>query len=338
MNYALPPLYRSWMDQAFGEPILSEPRADCSNCVMCVTPQKPAVNDYSFNPNTKCCSYHPTLPNYLIGAALADNDPNFAGSKEQFIRGVLAAKISPMGINPPDVTQLLFKWKPFGKFERLLCPFYVPQDGGLCAIWKYRNARCSTWFCKHSRGKVGFAFWNALDEMLTFAEQDLAARFVEDLQMNIPAQPADWREAIWGSWTYREPEFFLACWEKVQSLSWNQVLEIGGNELRLLSEKTTVAFHQLHQAKELVPLHKSNFKSEEVGEELIRIWSYSPYNPIDLPRKIVEALDSFDGRPLEIVLAELENEKGVRIGHDLLEQLTDYEILTPSSRAEAREK
>jgi hypothetical protein len=332
MNYALPSLYRSWMDEALGEPILSEPRADCANCVMCVDSKKPAANDYSFNPNTKCCSYHPTLPNYLIGAAIADNDPNFSEAKAQFIRGVLVAKISPMGISPPDVTQLLFKWKPFGKLERLLCPFYMPQDGGLCAIWKYRNARCSTWFCKHSRGRVGFAFWNALDEMLTFVEQNLAARFIDDLQMNISEKPADWREAIWGSWTYREHEFFLACWDKVQSLSWEQVLEIGGSELRLFAEKTKVALNQLHKAKELVPLRISNFKSEEVGDELVRIWSYSPFNPIDLPRKIVDVLASFDGRPLEIVLAELENEKGVRIDQKLLEQLTDYEILIPVER------
>jgi hypothetical protein len=330
MSYALPPLYRSWMDQAFGEPILSEPRADCANCVMCASAQKPAMNDYSFNPNTKCCSYHPTLPNYLIGAALADNDPEFSEAKAQFIQGVLAAKISPMGINPPDVQQLLFKWTLFGKFDRLLCPFYVKRDGGLCAIWEYRNARCSTWFCKHSRGKVGFAFWNALDAMLTFAEQNLAARLIEDLQMKIPEQPADWRQAIWGSWAYREHEFFLACWEKVQSLSWNQILEIGGSELRLLFEKTTLALKQLQAPNKLAPLHKSNFKSEEVGEELVRIWSYSPFNPIDLPRKIVDALDSFDGRPLAIVLTELEKEKGVRIDQNLLEQLTDYEILVPS--------
>src|SRR4026207_14672 len=211
MGLALPPLYVSWMDQALGQPIVAEPNIDCSNCAMCKTPDIPAVNDYSFHPNTKCCAYHPTLPNYLIGAILADLDPEFAAAREQFIQGALAAKISPMGISPPDVIQILFQWKSFGKFERLLCPFYIQDHGGLCAIWKYRNARCSTWFCKHTRGRLAFAFWNALDKMLTFVEQDLAQRLIDDLKLVIPINPADWREALWGSWSNREPEFFISC-------------------------------------------------------------------------------------------------------------------------------
>jgi len=325
-SYALPPLYQMWMDRALGNPVYSEPRATCDECVMCTVPERPAFGDYRFNPNTKCCAYHPSLANFLVGAVLSDDDPGFAGAKDQFVRGALAAKVSPIGVNPTDFTKLFYKVKPFGKHERIRCPFYMHQMGGMCAIWKYRNGRCSTWFCKHDRGRAGFRFWNVLEEMLTFAEQKLATWCVEDLLI-FRERSSDWREDIWGNWCYREADFFVACWEKVQPIAWEQVLTIGGSELQSLVVKTKTTFEQLTLPNILEGPQKSNFRSEDVGNGIIRIWSYSPYNPVDLPREIVDALDLFDGRPVETVVAQIENERGVRIDRALLNELADYQIL-----------
>src|SRR3990172_3160342 len=270
MNYALPPLYRPWMDGALGKPVLSEPRATCNNCVMCAHLERSTGTDYCFNPNTKCCAYHPSLPNFLVGAVLADPDPAFREAKDQFIRGAMAARVTPIGINPPYFTKMFYKLKTFGKHEQIRCPFYMHHVGGMCAIWKYRNARCSTWFCKHERGRTGLRFWNALDDMMAFAEQKLASRCVDDLQVTIPEHPSDSREATWGNWTYREQDFFLACWDKIQSLIWDEVLQIGGRELELLTAKAKTALEQLDTPGDAGVLVKSNFTSEELGDGTVR--------------------------------------------------------------------
>jgi hypothetical protein len=73
----------------------------------------------------------------------------------------------------------------------------------------------------------------------------------------------------------------------------------------------------------------NKFRSEQVTEDRTRVWSYSFANPIDLPTNIVQSLECFDGRPTSEVLDQIESEKGITIDADLLQTLSDYEILLP---------
>src|SRR5262245_29498225 len=78
----LPPLYARWFDELLGGDIPSESRATCNDCAMCDSEgdhQKPGST--LFNPESKCCTYLPRLPNYLVGMILADDDPAIAAGR-----------------------------------------------------------------------------------------------------------------------------------------------------------------------------------------------------------------------------------------------------------------
>jgi hypothetical protein len=48
-----------------------------------------------------------------------------------------------------------------------------------------------------------------------------------------------------------------------------------------------------------------------------------------LPTNIVQVLEFFNGRPNSEVLKQIESEKGITIDADMLQKLSDYEILLP---------
>ncbi|HSE40000.1 MAG TPA: hypothetical protein VLH08_04480 [Acidobacteriota bacterium] len=324
-DFALPPLYQKWVDNVLRQPIYSEARATCNNCPMCAPQERIAKADYQFNPNTRCCVYHPTVPNFLIGAIISDKDAD-PEAKEQFTQGALRMDVTPFGIEPTNRARQYYKLIPFGKFEEALCPFYIQRPNS-CGIHKYRNARCSTWFCKHERGNVGLRFWLKLDAMLTAAEIELAKYCIGKLEVKIPEEPKDAREKFWGNWMFREPEFFQECWRIVEPLSWEEILSISGEKLNSAVDELIEAFNQLNSNSIPKSLRVGKFTQEDIGDDFVRIWSYHPYNSIDLRKEIVDVLPLFDGRSVEDVLSQIGKETSLQLDDSLLLKLTSYRIL-----------
>ena len=328
---ALPPLYRRWVDQILKQDIYSEPRATCDDCAMCTYVHPPAAQDRYFNANVKCCSYYPRLPNYLIGAIIVDDDSSLSEVKEQFLERIMKFVITPFGTSAPYMVTLYQVFKTFGQDEDLLCPFYLKHSGGRCGIWKYRNSVCSTYFCKHERGGVGWGFWRRLSLMLQSAEKHLAQYCVDQLPVIIPENASDIREKTWGNWTFREAEFFQNCWNIVQPFGWDDVLKIGGPELESSVNELKNHFKGM-ESKVIPEALKLNYRFtyEEVATGLSRVWGYNKYNPIDLPTNIVQVLEYFDGRPVFEVLNQIKQEKAITIDNDLLQKLSDYDVLLPA--------
>jgi hypothetical protein len=54
---------------------------------------------------------------------------------------------------------------------------------------------------------------------------------------------------------------------------------------------------------------------------------YSGLDPIEIPRILLDALPSFDGRPTAEVLRRVERDLGIRIEDDLVRRLTDLSLL-----------
>jgi hypothetical protein len=171
----LPPLYANWFDDLLGGDIPSETRATCSDCAMCEsrpTPKNPGVN--FFNAQSKCCTYLPLLPNFLVGMILNDQDPAMATGRASIEKRLDAGlAVTPRGLEWPlkmraEYTQM--EPSAFGQTQSLRCPHYVNEQGGLCGIWKYRNSICSTWFCKYVRGAVGKEFWETAKVLLQAIE------------------------------------------------------------------------------------------------------------------------------------------------------------------------
>src|SRR4051812_31514765 len=79
----VPPAHRRLLPVLFDRPAIRESRATCSDCAMCSKGGSPAPGVLSFRPDTKCCTYEPTLPNFLVGAILADTSPEMAEGRRR---------------------------------------------------------------------------------------------------------------------------------------------------------------------------------------------------------------------------------------------------------------
>jgi len=72
---SLPVLYADLFPDFFRKEVPAETKATCAWCAMCPSSASGAVESVDgvsrlFRPDTKCCTYYPKLPNYLVGAIL----------------------------------------------------------------------------------------------------------------------------------------------------------------------------------------------------------------------------------------------------------------------------
>src|SRR6266498_5696232 len=99
----LPALYAAWIDQLLAGPLPQESNATCDDCAMLPEDtRKPARSEAFFNPQTKCCTYVPELPNYLVGQILSDDDPAFASGRATVEERLhLGVNVTPLGLGQP---------------------------------------------------------------------------------------------------------------------------------------------------------------------------------------------------------------------------------------------
>jgi len=239
LREALPRVYGSLLPAFFDALAPEEPKATCHDCAMCPTAE-PTPEVVHFRPDTKCCTYQPHLPNYLVGAILSDTEPAMAEGQRR-VRAHIAGKVGVTArwLAPSRKRSALFRAArdaSFGRSLTLRCPYYVDEAGGLCSIWRHRDSVCSTFFCKYAAGADGQAFWRALDAYLRGVERTLALHAVETLaptlaeprrpfdQMSLeeledrPPTDADYA-SFWGEWQGREEAFYREAHALVAGLS-----------------------------------------------------------------------------------------------------------------------
>ena len=358
MSEALPPLYATWMAAVLPGPIPAETRATCQQCAMCPPTSGTAVStppsDY-FHPQTKCCTYLPRLPNFSVGRILADETPEMArgrASVEARIRTGVA--VTPLGLTADARFNLLYRagrQATFGKSLSLRCPHYL-EEGGLCGIWRYREATCLTWFCKQVRGAVGRQFWQTLKRLLSTIEESLARWCVSQLDLGSEAlrllfaplsppherltltsdevdgkvDPARYRD-IWGVWAGREHDFYRASASLVEALTWEEIGALCGPTFPILLRLTHEAYAAL--VAETIPplLQVRPLKEVRMERDACQVVSYNRYDPLRLSRALLDALPAFDGRPLEDVRQVLETEQQIALDDALIRKLVDFEVL-----------
>ncbi len=166
MAGALPQFYERWLGAANRGPI--DPNAfDCTNCFM----QRPRglTRDLGpFESNIKCCSFHPYLPSFTVGALIKKNPTS--PEIERFLK---ASRLSPLGAAPPSV------WKPSsvcetGRSIQTRCVF-LSQDGlALCTIRDYRPSTCAGYVCRSSKGAEGLLAWRNWEAQIAKFEWTMA--------------------------------------------------------------------------------------------------------------------------------------------------------------------
>ena len=355
---SFPTLYAAWMTELLGDVPPEESRATCSNCAM--LPQEddtPSDMKVFFDPRSKCCTYLPDLPNFLVGRILADEAPEMSHGRESMARRVDAkVAVTPLGVGQPNTYLLWYNHSKnaFGRSQTLRCPHYI-EEGGLCGIWRHRESTCATWFCKHDRGATGQRFWrDGLHRLLTSVEgglsrwcvlqHDLGTTAVERLldlsddyktiaegELDGNVDPAGYR-ALWGLWYGREREFFKACAASVNGLSWSDVAQICGPKVQLLARLTQEYYYALSRTDPDPALRCGSFRLISLKPEAARLSTYNDYDPVEVPPRLLSVLQYFEGQPTAEAIATIAQREGVQLSPELVRKLTDFALLVPPNK------
>jgi hypothetical protein len=348
------------MDQLLGGTIPREEDATCDDCAMLAEDgAHHSSSEIFFNPQTKCCTYIPVLPNYLVGRILADDDSNFAKGRATVLERLSAGvQVTPLGMGQPPNFEVLYgesSTSLFGRSRTLRCPHYMADEGGRCGVWKHRASICATWYCKHARGETGRQFWKTLHQLLSAVEKNLARWCVLELEVGtdalrhlfpppVPsrqpkaidahaldgvADPAEMRK-LWGGWHGRVEEFYQSCARLVDALSWNEVRAIGGTELSVLTRLLLDAYSKLISDEIPERLKVGTVRIVGMTRDACHITAYSDFDPLDVPQRLMEVLGYFDGRPTSEALDALEAGEGLKLDRTLVRKLTDFGVLVPA--------
>jgi len=347
---SLPEVYRPLLPAFFDTPAPHEEKATCDSCAMCAPPGTPPSDAVTyFRPDAKCCTFHPLLPNYLVGAILADERPDMQEGKRR-IQARIAARtgVSPRWLAPSRKTDMLQRGSQrhaFGRSLVLLCPYFERTQSN-CTIWRHRESVCSTFYCKYNAGADGQEFWRSLRRYAVWVEGALAAKaasFVkpghqepaplsghitlEELEDRAPAE-SDYAP-LWGEWAGREEDFYLRCFAWVRDLGregFEQLAAHADHDARL-RDLTDAHETMLHPKlpERLVP--HPELRSAEVEDGVI-VSSYSKFEPLKLTRELFEVVRMFgQGGTVAEVRARILKEHEVEVPEELLASLHQFRVL-----------
>lgn len=356
----LPPLYARWAKELLRGAIPPETEASCDDCAMCAedsSSQSPA--GFFFDQSIKCCTFVPTLHNFVIGQILSDPDPlGEAGRQSVLNRLDEGVEITPLGAGHDPTYRALYAQMAsagaFGRSRHIRCPHFI-EETGACGIWRHREAVCSTWFCKHVRGGVGNDFWRMLKELLGYIESELVRWCVVELDLGnsafrrlfagpmytdksdpirdgeLDGKPDQqvFRE-IWGRWAGKEKQFYVQCGELVDALSWADALELSGTKGRVLGQLVTESYSNLLSDALPPRIRAASFELLRTGSDYSQVITHNACDPIEVPRAVLEVLHYFDGRPTDQAIQDISQERGVDLDVSLVRKLVDFHILMGS--------
>lgn len=343
----LPDLYQRWVEELLPGGIPREREATCFDCAMCDRGQGAPIPGMGFfHPDTKCCTYFPDVPNFLVGRALSVDTAGGAALRD-FVAGSAEhrAQATLLGVRPAPKIGTVYrqhKEELFGRDPDLRCPYAITPDpaaGPICGIWKHRNSICSTWFCKHMKGYTGFQFWYVLQGLLGSLEWSLAwwaiARVLEDPAAALmPAQgeatarnKVSLRPDAWSLWRGSRASFYEACADAVERLSAHEALEIGGMEARLHLLDVEARFARLHDDAPPERLRAACYSIVQRDGERALLKSARYAQPFSAPAVLLSLLHYFDGRPTNAVLDAIHADTRVRLAPGIVRRLYDFGIL-----------
>ncbi|HYX33509.1 MAG TPA: hypothetical protein VE954_10375 [Oligoflexus sp.] len=349
-----PPFYRELLPDIMLKSVPKEGKANCSNCSMVQKdPSLGSAQKHLFRPDTKCCTFHPQLPNYLVGGLLQDSRPEMAEGRRRMQERIEARSgVTPWWIGPSRLDQHLYEHarSSFGKATRLRCPYYA-TDSGHCTIWAWREAVCSTWYCKYEAGKDGLTFYVGLKNYIGVVEKQLsryammtidpefifddqAAAFYKQeglTQDQLDEQPPEHElyKKLWRQFEGREASFYQQCYEIITALTSQDVERLMGLDgtIRNLEVQRQ---HEKAQTKDLPDRLVFNpqvtVRWLESGE--VALSAYSEYDALALPGAVYPLLVAFDGRQsTSATRQKLRQEHEADLADEVLMMLYRYRIL-----------
>lgn len=353
----LPPVYQPLFDKFFDRPKIKETRATCDNCAMCDHGDPSPVKMEFFLPDAKCCTYFPQLPNYLVGAILADSSPAMEEGKRR-IREQIKSRFGATPhylARPRKMTLILQGYADgFGRAKSLLCPYFDKSNlAGSCTIWRHREAICMTYYCKYVGGQRGFDFWVAFKNYLGHVQR-LLARFaaeavdssviepvfknnaltLEDIE-DLPPKDSDYAH-WWKSWVGREEEFYLKCHEWTTKITPEQfAANIDQRKDGKQALDDVVMKYERHENK-ILPnrlVRNARMREDHAGDKVV-VTTYHRYDSFALDKDLYEVVGLFNAdETLEQNLERLKKD-GIELAPELIEFLFAAGVLVePASKS-----
>ncbi len=345
------PLLRSLLHESFDRESFVEQQATCDNCVMLAPKdaEKSRERDF-FHPDIKCCTYHPRMPNFLVGAILTDATPEGAEGARR-VRQIIAGRtgVTPEFVGPSRKYNALLdagRVNGFGRSMVMRCPYFHAENKN-CTIWRYRKSDCAVFYCKYDAGADGQAYWRGVGSYWHMLETRAAAlvakRVSEAVQQ--PSWPvermsieeledrppnADDYQRWWGPFVGKEEDFFRACFTEATALT----DEDGRDLLSDADAKRRLTIITDAHAQLTKPAFPDRLK---VNPELdtfegpggVKIVAgYSRYQPTALPEIIFSLLCKFDGTaPVADVQKRILDEDGADFADGLVLTMFQQRIL-----------
>jgi Fe-S-cluster containining protein len=232
LGYQLPEIYRKLLPKELLKAEIHETKATCGSC-----------NWSAYQPNLKCCTYEPYLPNFLVGSLFE------SAATAPLALQALRTKIEkrqfslPIGMTASVRYQVEFNQrdeKDFGNRADWLCPYYNQAQQN-CGIWKNRGAVCTTFFCQSSYDVMGQEFWKQMNDYLTYVEMavmeevlvhlDFSPRQISECLQYLNRQEGSATELkshglpeakarkLWNGYYDEQEDFFRQTYKMAQSLT-----------------------------------------------------------------------------------------------------------------------
>lgn len=251
----IPEVYSGFFSKNILSIDVTETKATCEKCLRA----RDHRFKYTYQPNLKCCTFHPFTPNYAVGGLLTKNQHSVG--LDQIKNKISNQEFAlPIGLIAPFDYQLKFLTKDendFGRREDLLCPYY-DKNKNRCSIWQYRGVVCTTFFCRSDYGQDGQKFWTVLSDYLSYVEMalaeeclvqlDFSPRDISDQLMYLNRREFDANEqdkrtltadevkAVWNGYSDLI-QFYKNCFQIITKMNRKQFVEVIGEQGLSLEEE-----------------------------------------------------------------------------------------------------
>gem|GEM_PF-3613100 len=240
------------------------------------------------------------------------------------------------------------KTEGFGKSLTLKCPYYLHGKYN-CALWKYREAVCATWFCKHVAQQSGRLFWDSVTKCMRYIEESLIAYVLicENLPLEHPYGenknisyedlddlPMKKEEYLyrWGKWAGMEEQFYIRAYEHVACLTKEAFSDLMGINFQVLLTELKERLNTMMEIPEMMIADK--FRIMPVIDNkyyCIHLKTWIERNDMYITHAMnfpAIIIDLFDGTRTTSEIVQILKEKyEIDLGEDILIALYQYGIL-----------
>jgi Fe-S-cluster containining protein len=162
MAGATPKFYQHWLRRKKEDPD-DLGSFDCTACFM--TKPKGLTRDLGpFDPTLKCCTFHPFLPSFTIGALLRDE------SNQVLTDYLVASRLTPLGAFPRVAPTSVCET---GKIAETRCAFLSTDGRANCTIRDFRPSTCAGYVCRSRHGVSGLKAWREWESKIAKFEWSL---------------------------------------------------------------------------------------------------------------------------------------------------------------------